>query len=243
MFLAVSGLVGEKQDDGLQALLSTLQGFEKTLKVGRHFPAVLLASHETVNVVTQKEVVAFRWKATIPAHSKFERNSFISRVHELGSYKWSHSHRVNINLSTADSGIYATRCQLSNSKRRRRSWYWPWTSPQIFKGASNSYRIWQLLLLIQWEWPVAKAAGSFCGSTGSSGTWQLHPLLPGMGLLTYFYWHTFDYSPKMAQIMIVSGPARHSDPRRWCEPGFCAKEFDTSTWVTRRTQPPKASRH
>jgi len=39
-------LVGEKQDDGLQALLST------------------------VDVVTQKEVVAFRWKATILKETK-----------------------------------------------------------------------------------------------------------------------------------------------------------------------------
>lgn len=84
MFLVVSGLVGEKQDDGLQALLSTLQGFEKTLKVTRRFPAVLLASHETVDIVTQKEVVAFRWKATIPAHSKFE---LIQLLHLIGSYK------------------------------------------------------------------------------------------------------------------------------------------------------------
>ena len=29
----------------------------------------------------------------------------------------------------------------SYSKRRRRSWYWPCTSPQIFRGASNSCQV------------------------------------------------------------------------------------------------------
>jgi len=82
---------------------------------------------------------------------------------------------------------------------------------------ASSQGCWQFLWLHRELWNMTASS-----SSPGNGTFNIL-------LLTYLR-----LLSKMAQIMIVSGPARHSDPRRWCEPGFFAKEFDTSTLVTRR---------